>query len=135
MLRSPCSSLPRVALRRGALAIGALSLCAGLLAACGSSGSGQASSAAAKAACVKVSGALSDGPDPDADPVGYALAQIRPLQDIKVTSDASLQTDIDRLASAYQRFYDDNGAKASKSSVNAASKTINHVCPGAGAGI
>ena len=56
---------------------------------------------------------LTDGPDPDADPVGYALAQVGPLRQIKPTSDQPLQTAIDQLASAYQRFYAAGGVGAS----------------------
>ena len=41
---------------------------------------------------------LSDGPDPDSDPVGYAEAQILPLGQIH-TSDAQLRTAIGKLAS------------------------------------
>jgi hypothetical protein len=127
--------LRRSRVRRAApLHVGALALCAGLLAACGSS-SNASSSPAAKSACQQVGAALSDGPDPDSDPVGYALAQVRPLKAITVSSDSTLQHAIDRLSAAYQTFYNDNGTKAAKSSVNAASKTINSLCPGAGAGI
>ena len=39
---------------------------------------------------------LSNGPDPDADPVGYAQAQILPLREID-TSDANLHQAIDAL--------------------------------------
>jgi hypothetical protein len=122
-------------LRAAPLYLGTLALSAGLLEACGSSPSHPAASPAAKSACQQVSAALSDGPDPDADPVGYALAQVRPLGAIKVSSDATLQRAIDRLAAAYQTFSDDNGTKAAKQSVKTASKTVNDLCPGAGAGI
>jgi len=117
------------------LHLGTLALSAGLLAACGSSPSHPTASPAAKSACQQVSAALADGPDPDADPVGYALAQVRPLGALKVSSDVTLQQAIDRLASAYQTFYDDNGTKAAEQTVNTASKTVNDLCPGAGAGI
>jgi hypothetical protein len=121
--------------RRGIPAAAALALCAGLLAACGSSSpTAPSASPAAQTACLHVSGALSDGPDPDADPVGYAEAQILPLHQIH-TSDKAIGSAISRLASAYAQFYDDNGTKAGKSSVKAAAKTINELCPGVGAGI
>ena len=59
-----------------------------LLTACGSSGPAQ-SSAAVKSACQQVSAVLSDGPDPDADPVGYAEAQIQPLHQIHTSDQTS----------------------------------------------
>ena len=121
--------------RPGALGFGALALCAGLLAACGSSpASGQASSPAAKATCQDVAAVLSDGPDPGADPVGYAQAQILPLRQIH-PSDKVLHSAIDNLASAYQQFSSTNGNKAAKQAVSKASKTINTLCPGTGAGV
>jgi hypothetical protein len=90
-----------------------------------------ASTAAVHTTCAQVSAALSDGPDPDADPVGYAEAQILPLGQIR-TSDAQLQTAIGKLASAYRAFFDSNGnSPAAKLAVAAASKQINSLCPGA----
>ncbi len=35
-----------------------------------------------KQTCKQVEAVLSDGPDPEADPVGYAQAQILPLREI-----------------------------------------------------
>jgi hypothetical protein len=107
-----------------ALAAGVL-----LLSACGSSAPAQ-SSAAVKSVCQKVSDALADGPDPGADPVGYAEAQIGPLHQIH-TSDKSLQTAVDQLHAAYQRFYDSKGAGDAKQAVSRASHSINTICPGA----
>jgi hypothetical protein len=131
-------SVPRFrygALRRATPAAAALALCAGLLAACGSSSpASHTSSPAAQSTCLQLSGILSNGPDPDADPVGYAEAQILPLHQIH-TSDKAIGSAIDRLASAYQQFYSDNGTKAAKTGVKAAAKTINNLCPDAGAGI
>jgi hypothetical protein len=121
----------------GICGLGMFVLCAGLLTACGSSvGSSPQSSTAAKAACQQISAVLSNGPDPEADPVGYALAQIRPLGAISVHSDATLQAAIHHLASAYQTFYDDSGkGKSAKQAINAAAKSINDLCPGTGAGV
>jgi hypothetical protein len=82
------------------------------------------------ATCEQVSDALADGPDPDVDPVGYALAQVRPLREIH-TSDVSLRRDIDGLASAYETFYRDNGGKDAKKLVTAAGKKVDKICPGA----
>jgi hypothetical protein len=74
---------------------------------------------------------LSDGPDPDSDPVGYAEAQILPLGQIH-TSDVQLRAAIAKLASAYRTFFDSNGTSSSaKLAVAAASKRINSFCPGA----
>jgi hypothetical protein len=89
------------------------------------------SAAAVRATCTKVSAVLSDGPDPDADPVGYAEAQILPLGQIR-TSDAQLRAAIGKLASAYRTFFDSNGtSSAAKLAVASASKQINSFCPGA----
>jgi hypothetical protein len=89
------------------------------------------SAAAVHATCTKVSAVLSDGPDPDADPVGYAEAQILPLGQIR-TSDAQLGAAIGKLASAYRTFFDSNGSSgAAKLAVASASKRINSFCPGA----
>jgi hypothetical protein len=110
-----------------------VSLAAALfLAACGS-GSGRAASSAptASAACTQISAALSDGPDPGADPVGYAEAQIKPLQAIK-TGDTVLRAAIIRLASAYAAVYATDGkSSAAAKAVKDASRKVNSICPGA----
>lgn len=80
------------------------------------------------ASCQAVTAALANGPDPDADPVGYAEAQVLPLQNID-TSDAGLHTAILQLSSAYQSFYKDNGSASSKKLVGAAEKNVDHYCP------
>jgi hypothetical protein len=104
------------------------------VAACGSSSGAKPPSssetASIAAACQRVAAVLTDGPDPGADPVGYALAQIKPLQAIQ-TSDASLRGAIVGLASAYQRFYDDNGTKAAAAVVISAGSRVDKFCPGA----
>jgi hypothetical protein len=88
------------------------------------------SAAAVRATCSQVSAVLSDGPDPDADPVGYAEAQILPLGQIR-TADAQLRAAISKLAGAYRAFFDSNGNSSSaKLAVVAASKRINSFCPG-----
>jgi hypothetical protein len=106
---------------------------AALLGACTSQApaSKPVSAAAVHATCTQVGAVLSDGPDPDADPVGYAEAQILPLGQIR-TSDAQLRAAISKLASAYRAFFDSNGSSsAAKLAVAAASKQINSFCPGA----
>jgi hypothetical protein len=101
---------------------------AALLGACGSSGSG--SSAALTSGCQNVSAVLSDGPDPTADPVGYAEAQIRPLRQVR-TPDKTLQLAIDALDAAYQQVFSTNGAPAATQAEAKASARINALCPGA----
>jgi hypothetical protein len=111
--------------------VGAALLMVGIvLAACGSSSKPAPSSAQLKQqTCVQIEGALADGPDPEADPVGHAQAQVLPLREIQ-TTDAQLHRAIDTLASAYQTFSSSNGASSAKSTVEAASKTIERLCPG-----
>ena len=90
-----------------------------------------AASTTRESVCSRVAAALSDGPDPGADPVGYAEAQIIPLRGIR-TTDAALRRAITGLADAYQRFYDSDGHSAtSEEAVTVASKKINSFCPGA----
>jgi hypothetical protein len=83
------------------------------------------STAALRSICKQV------GPDPDADPVGYAEAQILPLGQIR-TADAPLRAAIGRLARAYQEFFASNGTSgAAKLAVATASQQVNAFCPGA----
>jgi hypothetical protein len=104
------------------------------VAACGSTSAAKppssSNAASIAAACQQVAAALADGPDPDADPVGYALAQIKPLRAIQ-TSDESLRSAIAGLASAYERFYADNGTKAATALVTSAGNRLDKFCPGA----
>jgi hypothetical protein len=115
-------------IRSGMFALCTLVVGAGLLSACGSDSS--QASAAVKNTCQQVSAVLSDGPDPGADPVGYAEAQVLPLRQIH-TTDPSLQRAIDSLASAYRQFSSTNGATAAKHAVTRASEKVNAICPGA----
>lgn len=108
-----------------------------LLAGCGgSSASASASSAAPSAsavsqACQQVGAVLSDGPDPDADPAGYAEAQILPLRQIHAP-DQRLTTAISQLAAAYQQVFASNGTSAAATrAVTGASKKVSAICPGA----
>jgi len=116
-------------LGRGGLVCCALVAAAVLLGACGSSGSTQATGAA-KSTCEQVNAVLGNGPDPGADPVGYAEAQILPLRQIK-TSDKDLKRAIDDLASAYQQFLRTNGGSAATHAVRRAAANVNAICPGA----
>jgi hypothetical protein len=97
----------------------------------GTSASG--TSAAASETCQQVSAALSDGPDPGTDPVGYAEAQILPLRQIR-TSDPALGKAIDTLADAYSGYFAANGTgKTARAALTTAINRVNSLCPGAGA--
>jgi hypothetical protein len=100
-----------------------------LLGACGSSKPAPSGAQVEKQTCEQVQAALSDGPDPEADPVGHAQAQILPLREIH-TSDGALHQAIDTLAAAYRSFSSSDGSSTAKSAVGTASKTIEHLCPG-----
>jgi hypothetical protein len=80
--------------------------------------------------CTRVADVLSDGPDPTVDPVGYALAQVLPLREIK-TSDRELGRDIETLASAYETVYKTNGKKGTEAAVDKAGRKLDSICPGA----
>jgi len=104
-----------------------------VLAACGSAPGHAASGAAVPAACSQVGAALSDGPDPGADPVGYAEAQVHPLRAIR-TSDPALRAAIGELAAAYASVFAHDGKDQSATrAVSDASKKLNAICPGAAA--
>ena len=113
-------------------------LAAGTLAACGSSGSSASASASAlqgtarQQACTAVSSVLADGPDPDADSVGYAEAQVLPLSQLKL-SDSAVQQAVGQLASAYKAFSTGGATTASAAAVavSKAQKAVNALCPGA----
>ena len=107
-------------------------LCLLLLGACGSAGPAAVTSSAVRTTCQAVSAVLSDGPDPGADPVGYAEAQVLPLRQIHAP-DRNLRSAIDALASAYQRVFETNGSKAADESVARATERVDGICPGAAA--
>jgi hypothetical protein len=122
----------RRGLRTAGLGIALAALALPVLAACGSSaGRPGAQGATVSAACTAVGAALSDGPDPGSDPVGYAEAQIKPLREIQ-TSDYALRVAIRDLADAYGRVFASNGTSgAATKAVAAAAVRVNAVCPGA----
>jgi hypothetical protein len=115
-------------------------LAAGTLAACGSSSNSASASASASAlqgnarqqACTAVSDVLADGPDADADSVGYAEAQVLPLKQLKL-ADSSVQQAVSRLDSAYQVFSTatSSTAPAAAIAVTKAQNAVNALCPGA----
>jgi hypothetical protein len=101
-----------------------------LLVACGSSSKPTLSSAQVKKqTCKHLEAVLSDGPEPEADPVGYAQAQILPLRQIHAT-EVKLAGAIAGLASAYQEYSSSNGSKHAKEAVSAATSRIETLCPG-----
>jgi hypothetical protein len=114
------------------LAAALLVLTAAILTACGSSPAhAGAAGASISATCTTVGAALSDGPDPDADPVGYAEAQIKPLRAIQ-TSDLALRAAVRELAAAYAQVFASNGASGvAAKAVTAAAAKVNAICPGA----
>jgi hypothetical protein len=73
---------------------------------------------------------LSDGPDPDVDPVGYALSQIAPLGQIH-TSDSDLAQRLSDLISADQALVHSNGSDhAATKSIAKDDADLNLICPG-----
>jgi hypothetical protein len=85
------------------------------------------------APCQEVAAVLSDGPDPGADPVGYAEAQIIQLRKLKLP-DAKLEKAVRHLASAYQAYVEADGkSKGARAAVRKAAKAVNTICPAAGA--
>lgn len=103
-----------------------------VLAACRSTASGGASSQpkAPVAVCQKVLAVLSDGPDPDVDPVGYALSQITPLGEIH-TSDAALAQRLSNLIVADKALVSADGSDhAATKSIAKDDAGLNKVCPG-----
>jgi hypothetical protein len=101
------------------------------LAACGASAGTSASAAATRQSCQQIGAALADGPDPDADPAGYAEAQILPLRQVRI-ADQPLKAAVGQLDSAYQQLLRSNGSSsAAAKAVTAASKKVNAICPGA----
>jgi hypothetical protein len=108
--------------------------------ACGSSSSTPATTAVlgsqVQQDCTAVADVLSNGPDPDADPAGYAQAQILPLRQLKL-SDSALQRDVLALAAAYQAVSTGGGtgsaaastAAAAAAAVTKAENSVNSICP------
>lgn len=107
-------------------------------AACGSSSSSSAQASSTllgstlQQECTTIADILSDGPDPDADPVGYAQAQVLPLKQMTITGDATLKKDVLALADAYQTFSSGSnpGGTAAALQVTKALNAVNAICPG-----
>jgi hypothetical protein len=115
---------------RAWLAAGAAAALAVTLVACGTTSAHPVTRQAVSITCHKVSAVLSDGPDPAVDPVGYALAQVKPLRQIHA-ADQQLARVIDQLADAYQKVYSSDNSKAAKHAAAKALASVNHLCPGA----
>jgi hypothetical protein len=104
------------------------------VAACGSASSQTSSTAslgsAVKQDCTSVADVLSDGPDQEADPVGYAQAQVLPLRQLTI-SDATLHRAVLTLATAYQTFSTSSTSTraASARAVTKAENEVNKICP------
>jgi hypothetical protein len=80
--------------------------------------------------CQKILGVLADGPDPEVDPVGYALSQILPLGQIH-TSDQALSTTLHSLMVADQALVKSNGTdKTATADIKKADNSLNTACPG-----
>ncbi len=104
----------------------------GVLAASVSGCSSTAASAgqAVRVECQHVSAVLSDGPDPTADPVGYAEAQILPMSQLHIT-DGALRSAADELDAAFRAVYDTNGSASATAEQTRAGTAVNAICPGA----
>jgi hypothetical protein len=132
----------KAALAKGIVLVLALLAVPLALAACGGGassatsgqGSGKASTVAAKtppALCQALNAVLSDGPDPGADPVGYALSQILPLQQQVHSSDTAVMATVDQLIAADQAFYDTKGDdKSAAATIQKDYAALNRACPG-----
>jgi hypothetical protein len=82
--------------------------------------------------CTNVSDVLADGPDPTADSVGYAEAQILPLKQLSY-SDSAVHGAADRLDAAFSAFTAAQGSAQVQAAVQvtSAEDAINALCPGA----
>ena len=104
------------------------------VAACGSASSQPSSTAvlgtAVQQDCTTISDVLSDGPDPGADPVGYAQAQVLPLRQLTI-SDATLHSAVLSLATAYEKFSTSTGPTRAAAAlvVAKAEDEVNKICP------
>lgn len=103
------------------------------VAACGSASSQTSSvnlGSAVQQDCTSVADALANGPDPDADPLGYAQAQVLPLRHLTI-GDAALHQAVLTLAGAYETFTTSTSSTraASTAAVTKAENEVNKICP------
>jgi hypothetical protein len=125
--------VPRLLSSSGAVAVALASVAISVgLGACGSPSRSALLGTQRQQDCTAIGDVLSDGPDPSADPVGYAEAQVIPLRQLKI-ADPALSRLVDALAAAYERYASSTPgtAGADARSVAAAEKAVNSVCPGA----
>ncbi len=126
----------RSARRRPLTLLAAGAATAAFLAACSSSPVSTSSTAlygsAMQRQCTSVADVLSDGPDPTADPVGYAQAQVLPLRQLTIT-DTALRHAVSRLATSYEAYASSDGAANTAAALTAskAEAAVNAICPGA----
>jgi hypothetical protein len=115
------------------LALASVVVAVPLWAACGSSGAGGGGAVQAKAPtalCNQVLAVLSDGPDPGADPVGYAMSQILPLGKIH-TADHPVAATLHTLIAADRALVSSNGSdRSAKSTIKKDYTSLNSACPG-----
>jgi hypothetical protein len=134
ILHHPASPARRALIRVSAGA--AVTLLALTVAACGSSSSTSSTASsvnfgsAVQQDCTSVADVLSDGPDPGADPVGYAEAQVLPLRQLTI-SDAALHNAVLALASAYETYSTSSSSTraATSAAVTKAENEVNKICP------
>ncbi len=121
----------RLTLLASALLVAPLALAACSSGASGGSvGGGAARAEAPDVLCQQLNAVFADGPDPDADPVGYALSQILPLQSVH-SSDSAVMSTVGRLVVADQDLVKSNGDdKPAAAAIKKADHTINEACPG-----
>jgi hypothetical protein len=119
-----------IALGRRPLVLAAIVAAIPLWAACGVGGSGASSGTAPAALCRQLTAVFSDGPDPGADPVGYALSQESPLAEIH-TSDHSAAQTIRDLVEADRALVATNGTEHSiTKQISHDDAALNKDCPG-----
>ena len=132
---SPQATPPWISPLRAAAALVLAAVTVTAAAGCGSSSApapaAQASSSLQQD-CTAVTDALANGPDPDADSVGYAEAQVLPLGQLTL-SDPAVRSAVEKLDAAYKAFSSAEGSAQSKDAVTVSTteKTLNTLCPGA----
>ena len=133
MSRPLPATLSAVALLGGSLVLAACGSGSGSAGAGSATDGGGAAKAQAKAPsslCQELNAVLADGPDPDADPVGYALSQILPLQQVH-SSDAAVMASVGQLVAADKTFDRSNGAdKSAAAAIQKNYRALDRACPG-----
>jgi hypothetical protein len=136
-VKSPASVRPRAPKARLLAVLALAAATSATVAACGSSSAAPKVSASSSAAalsqdCTAVSDVLADGPDPTADSVGYAEAQILPLKQLNLTVPA-VRSAVDQLDAAFSAFAAATGPAQVQAAVkvSTAQDAVNKLCPGA----